>query len=248
VHISERGIRLIESFEGFSASRYDDGTGVMTIGYGTTAADIDPLPTYCTRAQAEGWLRQKLTSKYEPAVNGLGVPLNQNQFDALVSLVYNCGPGAMQWQIGLDLRARRYTAAANDSMRYVYAGGRVLQGLVNRRRAERALFLTAPAPTPGPDPYAIFPRGKLPGISIDERDTVVHVDGALQHPGRYRGFLKGTLRPRLVACRDRCWRIAKYQPPDYRIARRTPAWNDTRHLGQRWQQLNNRIKAIDRIP
>src|SRR2546423_225409 len=104
MHISGNGLRLIEGFEGFVSHRYDDGTGVITIGYGTTGADVSPLPTFLTRAQAEQLLREKLVRKYEPAVNGLGVPLNQNQFDALVSLVYNCGTGAMQWQIGRELR------------------------------------------------------------------------------------------------------------------------------------------------
>lgn len=160
MHTSERGIRLIEDFEGFRAAQYDDGTGVMTIGYGTTSADFSPLPRTCTRAQAEQWLRQKLRDRYEPAVNALGVPLNQNQFDALVSLTYNCGPGAMQWQIGASLRRRDYATAANDFRRYVYAGGRVLQGLVNRREAERRLFLTPDTHTPTPAPVPIpIPEG-----------------------------------------------------------------------------------------
>lgn len=155
MHTSGHGIYLIESFEGFSSVQYDDGVGVMTIGYGTTAADISPLPRSCTREQAEQWLRTKLQQKYEPAVNALNVPLNRNQFDALVSLAYNCGPGSMQWQIGRDLRARNYRAAADDFLHYVYAGGRILQGLVNRRRSERALFLTPvnpPRPAPPPQP------------------------------------------------------------------------------------------------
>jgi Rv2525c-like, glycoside hydrolase-like domain len=104
-----------------------------------------------------------------------------------------------------------------------------------------------PAPKPA-DPYAIFPTGKLPGINVDERDTVLHVDGALKHPRRYRSFLRGTLRPRLKLCRDRCWTIAKNRPPDYKRPRVHPAWADSRHLGQRWQELNRRIQAIDRLP
>lgn len=152
---SPNGLRLIEQFEGYSSKRYLDSVGVPTIGFGTTAADIGTVPPSCTREQAEGWLRGNLERKYEPAVNRLGVPLTQNQFDALVSLAYNCGPGSMQWQIGRDLRARNYKAASADFMRYVYAGGHVLQGLVNRRAAERRLFDTpdsgkAPAPAPAP--------------------------------------------------------------------------------------------------
>jgi len=115
---------MIERFEGFVGHQYNDGTGVMTIGYGTTSADVSPLPRFLTQAQAEQLLREKLARKYEPAVNGLGVPLTQNQFDALISLVYNCGPGAMQWQIGTELRAQNYRSAADCFGRYVVAGGR----------------------------------------------------------------------------------------------------------------------------
>lgn len=155
MQISERGIKFIESFEGFVNHIYDDGTGVLTIGYGTTAADFSPLPTHCTQPQAEQWLRDNLARRYEPAVRALGIPLNQNQYDALTSLAYNCGPGVFGWQIGVDLRNRNYSAAANDFLRYVYAGGRVLQGLVRRRQAEKAMFMQ-PVPDPAPHASGLF--------------------------------------------------------------------------------------------
>jgi len=147
---SPRGIRFIGSWEGFSETRYLDAVGVPTIGFGTTAADVSPLPMRCTREQAERWLAINLERKYEPAINSLGSHLNQNQFDALVSLAYNCGPGVVNWQIGKDVRNKNMKAASADFMRYVYAGGRPLQGLINRRRAERRLFDSAAAAPPAP--------------------------------------------------------------------------------------------------
>lgn len=141
-HITERGLRLIESFEGYSGTRYFDSVGVATIGYGTTAAVIGSVPATCTRLQAEGWLRLGLERDYEPAIRALGVPLNPNQFDALCSFVYNLGPGSMEWDVGRLLRARDYTGAANAMLQYDHAGGMVLAGLTRRREAERALFLT----------------------------------------------------------------------------------------------------------
>ena len=178
MHIDEAGLKLIEGFEGYSGVQYRDCVGVPTIGYGTTAADVNPLPKTCTRAQAEQWLRENITRQYEPPVNGLGVPLNQNQFDALVSLCYNCGPGAMQWQIGRDLRARNYTAAANDFMHYVYAGGQVIQGLVNRRAAERALFLHPATPPVPPKPGGLFEfAGMYQGLA---HQWLIH--GVAGHP------------------------------------------------------------------
>jgi lysozyme len=153
MHVSANGLRLIESFEGYSSTRYLDAVGVPTIGFGTTAADIGTVPAGCTRQQAEGWLRTNIARKYEPAVNALGVPMSQNQFDALVSLAYNCGPGAMGWDIGKAMRRHDYVGASACFPRYVYAGGRKLQGLINRRAAERRLFDTPGGPpSPAPPP------------------------------------------------------------------------------------------------
>jgi lysozyme len=70
------------------------------------------------------------------------VPLNDNQFAALVSFVYNLGAGALQESTLLGLlNGGNYNGAAEQFSRFVYAGGEVLQGLVTRRNAERALFL-----------------------------------------------------------------------------------------------------------
>jgi len=158
MHISPAGLHLIEQFEGYSGTRYLDAVGVPTIGFGTTAADIGTVPATCTRAQAEEWLRSNVARKYEPAVNALGVPMTQNQFDALVSLAYNCGPGAMTWDVGTYMRQRNYAAASSCFPRYVNAGGRVLQGLVNRRAAERRLFDTPDQPAMPVSPPVAKPK------------------------------------------------------------------------------------------
>jgi GH24 family phage-related lysozyme (muramidase) len=254
MHISEDGLRLIERFEGFVDHQYDDGTGVMTIGYGTTAADISPLPTFLSQPEAEQLLREKLAAKYEPAVNALGIPLNQNQFDALISLVYNCGPAALQWQIGRDLRARNYAAAADDFGHYVMAGGRVLQGLVNRRAAERALFLT-PA---GPDPYAIFEdvvftftRNSLQNIpavlstftgntlGLNERATVREYDRLRREAPHDQAAI---IRHQLwcLVLRKRIWQAA-HNPLG---ADGRPTWNIA-DRGARWNALQRRTATLN---
>lgn len=58
MHTSENGLRLIEGFEAFRPYQYNDGAGVMTIGFGTTSADVSPLPTSLSRADAEQLLRE----------------------------------------------------------------------------------------------------------------------------------------------------------------------------------------------
>jgi len=187
MNTSKRGLLLIEAFEGFRPDRYLDAVGVPTIGYGTTAADVHPLPAHCTRDQAERWLADNVARKYEPAVRALNVPLNQNQFDALVSLAYNLGPGVFQWDIGTHLRARDYRAASADFMHYVHAGGRVLQGLVNRRAAERRLFDTpaeAVAPSPKPQPPVAV-------VAFDGDVFAEQRDGSVWH----RHFDQGRWQP-----------------------------------------------------
>jgi GH24 family phage-related lysozyme (muramidase) len=191
MHISERGLALVESFEGWSSKAYWDPWGkVWTIGYGETQGVHQGM--VITRAEGNRLLREHMAKSYEPAVNGLGVPLNQNQFDALVSLVYNCGPGAMQWQIGVDLRARNYKAAANDFLRYVNAGGVRLQGLVNRRNAERTLFLTPVAAAVDPHHYDWYdhtrrqtPHGLYRESYVAQRyDQLRRLQTPTKHPNR----------------------------------------------------------------
>lgn len=196
MHISEKGVELIKRFEGLSLKRYLDSVGVPTIGFGTTERDLGhPVPESCTSAQAEGWLRDGMAKHYEPAINALGVPLNQNQFDALCSLVYNCGPGVMSGSIGRDLRAKRYNSAAQDFGLYVMAGGQRLQGLVNRRNAERDLFVT---PWIDPDPHHYLwldnTRRHLGGKRVgSERGLVEEYDRKRKRWKVFRGRL-GVLR------------------------------------------------------
>ena len=191
--ISPNGLHLIEEFEGFSATQYNDGTGVMTIGFGTTSADVNPLPKEVTREEAEYMLKIELGEKYEPAINALNVPLNQNQYDALCSFVYNLGPGILEPQhtIGALLRARDYAGAANALLLYDDPGTNVTAGLRRRREAERTLFLTPPAPPPPPpDPhhYEWFPVGpfELAGRKLNERALVQEYDRLRVHPFLHR--------------------------------------------------------------
>lgn len=159
--ISENGVKMIEGFEGFRATAYPDpGTGgaPWTIGYGHTGGVV-PGETI-TQAQAETYLKQDLDSAESAVRENVHVPLTQNQFDALVSLTYNVGPNGYPSLLA-TLNRGDYAGAQKMFGGYVYAGGHVLQGLVNRRAQEAALFgssapaggssgAPAPAPTPAP--------------------------------------------------------------------------------------------------
>jgi lysozyme len=149
---SSTGIALIQAFEsclkptGDGRFRtYRCPAGVVTIGWGTTAADAPSL------AEGEIWTRDKCDevfiaslTKYEAMVDRAAAsrakPLAQHQFDALVSLVYNCGPKALAGSVGAALREGRDADVPALMARWNKAGGKVLAGLARRRKAEGELW------------------------------------------------------------------------------------------------------------
>ena len=144
--VSNLGVDLICGFEGKRLVAYDDGVGVWTIGFGTTiypnGIKVKKGDT-CTEAQAKSYMAHDL-KKFEQAVNGaVTIPLNQNQFDVLVSLAYNIGTNAFKNStLVKKLNADDFNGAANQFDVWNKAGGKVMQGLVNRRAKEKSLFLS----------------------------------------------------------------------------------------------------------
>ena len=142
--VSASGVALICSFEGLKLKAYDDGVGVWTIGFGTTiypnGIKVKKGDT-CTEAQAKAYMAHDL-KKFESAVNSaVTVLINQNQFDALVSLAYNIRTGAFKKSTLLKkLNEADYKGASAQFAVWNKGGGKVMQGLVNRRAVERKLF------------------------------------------------------------------------------------------------------------
>lgn len=139
---SSTGLQLIEFFEGLRTKAYKCPAGVWTIGVGHTSGvkqgDI------CTKEQAREWLRSDVAHA-ERCVNDAvrGARLNQSQFDALVSFVFNLGCGAFLRSTMLKLlNAGKVSDVGPQFNRWTRAGNRVLPGLVKRRAAERSLFET----------------------------------------------------------------------------------------------------------
>ncbi|MDI1471925.1 lysozyme [Thermodesulfovibrio sp. 1176] len=145
--MTERGIELIKRFEGYSPTVYLCPAGYLTIGYGHVVRpeEREMFAKGITMEQAEELLRQDL-SKYEKAVISLLQPvafsLQPQQIDALTSFAYNVGLYALK---ASTLRRKILRGdlldAADEFLKWVYAGGRKLQGLVRRRQAERELYL-----------------------------------------------------------------------------------------------------------
>lgn len=146
MNISDNGLRLVKSFEGYH-TRQKDGScaaylcpaGVATIGWGCTEGV--KLGMTWTEAEAEAGLRREL-AKFEAGVaRCVTVDLNQNEFDALVSLSYNIGLAGFQKSSVLrKLNADDRDGAAAAFALWNKGGGRVLKGLVSRREREAALF------------------------------------------------------------------------------------------------------------
>jgi GH24 family phage-related lysozyme (muramidase) len=138
--INQAGLELIKNFEGLKLEAYLCPAKVPTIGYGTTTGV--KMGDRITAAQAEALLRKDV-EKFEAAVRKLvTVPLNDNQFSALVSFTYNLGAGALQKSTLLKLLNQGdYESASQEFLKWNKAGGKVLTGLVRRRQAEQALFL-----------------------------------------------------------------------------------------------------------
>ena len=137
---SAEGLSLIKKFEGCELYAYQCSAGVWTIGYGHTK-DVEP-GMQITKEDAEEMLVEEL-HEYESYVNDfVTAPLSQNQYDAMVSWVYNLGPANLKASTMLKvLNAGEYEEVPAQIKRWNKAGGKVLEGLIRRREAESLLFL-----------------------------------------------------------------------------------------------------------
>ena len=139
MNIGQKGIDLIKHFEGCELNAYKCPAGVWTIGYGHIKGVSEGMSI--TQEQAEQMLLDEL-KEYENYINELVVvDLSQNQFDALVSWVYNLGPANLKSSTLLKvLNSGDYAGVPDQIERWNKAGGKVLEGLIRRRLAESSLF------------------------------------------------------------------------------------------------------------
>lgn len=160
LELSSKGAAFIGAFEGFRSQCYDDAAGNCTIGFGhlihagpTTAADREKWGTI-TRAQGLELLQADAATAAAAVRSHVHVPLRHAQFDALVSLAYNCGAGVIPG-VAIVINARpRYlfpkptqealatwrSHVKSTLLAYDHAGGVELAGLKRRRQAEFVLF------------------------------------------------------------------------------------------------------------
>lgn len=143
---SQNGIDLIKRFEGLELESYQDIAGIWTIGYGHTGPEVGP-DQRLSNQEAEALLRHDLVSR-EKAVSRLTrVKINQNEFDALISFVYNVGIGAYERSTARRRLNKEDRLGAADALTWfnkatVNGVLREVLGLSRRRAAEKALFIT----------------------------------------------------------------------------------------------------------
>ena len=151
--ISENGLKLIQEFESFVNAPYLDSARVWTIGYGSTyypnGKPVTGRDKPITREYAETIQRHVISKDFEPVINELLEKeiasgfVNQNMYDAIVSLTYNIGTSGFKRSSVLRLlkQGDKFNAG-NAFLLWNMAGGKVLRGLVRRREKERKLFLS----------------------------------------------------------------------------------------------------------
>lgn len=141
---SDNGRRFIELWEGLYLHTYNDGVGVATIGYGHTSAAGLPRVRYgmtCTKEEADQWLAADLASVEADVNKHVAVEIDQNIFDALVSFNFNTG-ALDRSNVLRALNSRNADQACEDLLMWDHGGGRVLPGLLRRRKAEQELWRT----------------------------------------------------------------------------------------------------------
>jgi lysozyme len=138
--INAKGLNLIKQFEGLALKAYKCPANVWTIGYGHTAKVKEN--DICTEEQAEQFLLDDLENTYQCIYNMVKRPINDNQFSALCCFIYNVGCNNYRLsRMKILIDAGEFKKAANEFGKWINAKGKILPGLVSRRREERKLFL-----------------------------------------------------------------------------------------------------------
>jgi lysozyme len=148
--INKAGIDLIKSFEGLKLSPYLCSAKIPTIGYGTTFYEdgrkVSLQDSPITETRAEQLLAIHLNTFAAKVEKMVTVSMTDNQFAALCSFAYNCGPANLASSTLLKkMNKQDYAGAAGEFEKWNKAGGKVLAGLTRRRQAEKALFMHSPS-------------------------------------------------------------------------------------------------------
>ncbi|WP_439271845.1 lysozyme [Pseudochrobactrum sp. HB0163] len=144
-NITQNGVDLIKRFEGFEPEIYLDAAGLPTIGYGhlLRPGEAEMFTGGISEAAGEALLIKDVGIAERAVLRLIKVSLTDGQFDALVSFTFNLGSGALQRStLRRKVNREEHEEVPAEFMRWVWAGGRKLRGLVRRRAAESVLYQT----------------------------------------------------------------------------------------------------------
>lgn len=189
MNVGPKGRKLIKSWETFIPYCYDDARpkkpykggpviGMLTIGYGHTASAGAPIPEagmVITKAEGEKIFEKDVTAVAKQVEELVTIEVTQEQFDALVSFVFNVGKGAFARSTLLKrVNAGQFDQVPAEFMKWVNDNGKPLPGLVNRRRAEVALWreiktdrvASAATPVDLPQPSKPVTKSRIANTSV----------------------------------------------------------------------------------
>lgn len=139
--ISDAGVEFIRDFEGYSPVPYKDVAGKLTVGVGHLILPGEDFSVPLMPPEADKLLK-KDADRFVRAVNRqVGIRLKQQQFDALTSFTFNLGESALSKSTLLKrVNTKRHSDVPAEFVKWVYAGGLRVQGLLRRRQAEAAKY------------------------------------------------------------------------------------------------------------
>lgn len=140
--VSNQLIQLIKEFEGLKTIAYICPAGFKTIGYGHVLLENDNKDQI-NQTQAEELLLQDIEKVETAVLRNIKIELTQGQFDALVSFTFNLGPACLQRStLRQKVNRSEHQDVPKEIKRWIYAGGKILYGLVKRREIEANMYVS----------------------------------------------------------------------------------------------------------
>jgi lysozyme len=141
-HITINGLEFTKGWEVYKGNPYDDGYGYITWGYGHCRRGNEPIPEYVSEDDALILLAKDVGIAERAVLRYINVPLDDGQFDAIASMTFNAGNGALQRsRIRMLVNRGEYEAAAEMFPKsFITSNGIKSKGLIRRRLAEQSLF------------------------------------------------------------------------------------------------------------
>lgn len=189
-NISDIGLRLIKAYEGYREQERTLPSGARIVGFGHHVEDGKPITL--TEEQAEEQLKLDLKPIEDLVNNRVYASMSQSQFDALCSLAFSIGPDAfLSSQVLHSLNKGKVIAAANgfDAWRMGNIEGQIyiVDSLVRRRTAEKALFLRPTQRTARAPRYELVPIEDQDVFELSDEDaTPVYVETVAEHTEAYQ--------------------------------------------------------------